>query len=391
VIKVLHIGKFFPPPYGGMESVLADLVDQLTGSVQVDVLVANDRPQSAFCEHARARVWKAPSLGRLAGASLCPTMPRMLKRLIRRYDYDLIHLHLPNPTGHLALKVCRSGIPLVITWHSDIIRQRRLLRLYQPFVDRLVGQAAAVIAATPKHFTSSRQLAACDDAERRRVVPFGIDSARFHLTPESRSHAEDIRDRLGDRKLVFAVGRHVEYKGFEYLIRAMAELRGAHLILGGAGPLTPSLQRLSQRLGLSNRVEFAGTIPPAALPAYYHAADVFCMPSVGLNEAFGIVQLEAMACGKPVVCCELHNGVTWVNQHGVTGLVVPPRDPSALAAALGRLLNDVWLRQSLGHAAFERVTREFSLTRMREGTLEVYHTVLGVSQPVVSPALARAA
>ena len=388
MIKVLHIGKFFPPPYGGMESVLADLVERLAGSVQVDVLVANDRPRHETVEFRGARIWKVPSLGRVAGASICPTMPLALRRLVHGNGYDLIHLHLPNPTGHVASSIGRSGIPLVITWHSDIVRQRRLLRVYQPLVDQLVSQAAAIIAATPKHFTSSRQLRACRDAERRWVVPFGIDPGRFELNEARRECADRIRRRVGERKLVFAVGRHVEYKGFEYLIRAMRELPETHLVLGGSGPLSAGLQRLAERLGVSDRVEFTGAITPELLPAYYHAADVFCMPSIGPNEAFGMVQLEAMACGKPVVCCELHNGVTWVNQHGVTGLVVPPRDPRALAAALETVLSDAALRQSLGRAAFERVVREYSFDRMRAGTLEVYRSVLGHAQPA---ALARAA
>ena len=128
--------------------------------------------------------------------------------------------------------------------------------------------------------------------------------------------------------------------------------------------------------GLVERVLFTGRIPEEALPAYYHAADVYCLPSVEPSEAFGLVQLEAMACRKPVICCELNNGVSYVNQHEVTGLVVPPRYCHALAWALNELLSDEPKRKNMGEAGYARAHSEFTLERMREGTLQVYRQVL---------------
>jgi rhamnosyl/mannosyltransferase len=149
----------------------------------------------------------------------------------------------------------------------------------------------------------------------------------------------------------------------------------ALLILGGTGPLSATLHKLVAAEGLENRVVFAGRIPDEELPAYYHAAEVYCLPSVEPSEAFGLVQVEAMACGKPVVCCELGNGVSYVNQHEVTGLVVPPRDPPALASAINRLLDNGALRQKMGETGRARAKDEFTLERMWRETLAVYRQV----------------
>jgi rhamnosyl/mannosyltransferase len=176
---------------------------------------------------------------------------------------------------------------------------------------------------------------------------------------------------------VFAVGRHVYYKGFEYLIRAMPDVvPDVRLILGGTGPLTAQYRQLVAELGLEDRVRLLGRIPDTALPAHYRAAELFCMPSVEPSEAFGLVQLEAMACARPVVGCELGNGATYVNQHGVTGLVVPPRDPGALASALNTLLADTALAERMGGAGRRRACSDFSLEKMWSGTLQVYREAL---------------
>jgi rhamnosyl/mannosyltransferase len=261
----------------------------------------------------------------------------------------------------------------VITWHSDIVRQKSLLRLYRPFLDRLLQTADAIIVPTPLHLQLSEQLSAVRDRSKLHVVPFGFDLSRFAVAPDA---AGRIRGEHPGKFVVLALGRHVYYKGFEYLIRALELVPDAHLLLGGRGPLTAELAALARRTGIDERVQFLGRIPEEELPAYYHACDICCMPSVERAEAFGIVQLEAMAAGKPVVCCDLGNAVNWVNRDGETGLAVPPRDPAALAQAITRLRDDAGLRARLGARGRERALTDFSPGRMREGTLAVYRKVL---------------
>jgi rhamnosyl/mannosyltransferase len=189
--------------------------------------------------------------------------------------------------------------------------------------------------------------------------------------------AAEIRARYPGKRLVFGLGRHVYYKGFEYLIRAMNDVPDAVAIIGGTGPLSGMYARLVADLGLSSKVDLVGRIDDADLPAYYHACDLYCLPSTEKSEAFGIVQLEAMACGKPVVCSRLDNGVNYVSVDEVTCLAVPPRDPKALARAINRLLDDEALRVRLGTAGLARVRDHFTMERMGRETLAVYQRVLG--------------
>lgn len=376
-MKVLHFGRFHHAQFGGLERVVALLLKGLARGMEVTNLVANERLGTDVLEVDGYRVYKVPALGVVAGTALCPTMPLWARRLYREQRFDIAHLHFPDPMSHLAAAALPSQVKVVISWHSDIIRQKRLLELYRPFLDRIVARADAVIGATPFHFSSSTQLGACHDPKRLHVVPYGIDFAPFE-DPAAVAAGAELKRRLGRRYVIFAIGRHVYYKGFEFLVRAMREVRDdAVLVIGGTGPLTGPLRELAATLGLGERVLFTGRIPEETLPAYYHAADIYCLPSVEPSEAFGLVQVEAMACRKPVVSCELGNGVSYVNRNGVTGLVVPPRDPPALAVALNRLLEDGALRKKMGDGGHARAKSEFTLERMCDGMLAVYRQVIG--------------
>jgi glycosyltransferase involved in cell wall biosynthesis len=375
-MRVLHFGRFHNDQFGGLERIVRLLLRSLAGNMDVINLVANERFGTDVLEVDGYRVYKVPSLGLIASAAICPTMPLWARRLDRERNIDIAHLHFPDPVSHFAAAALPARVKLVISWHSDVIRQRKMLSLYRPFLDRIVARADAIVAATPLHFSSSTQLGACRDSRRLHVVPYGIDYAPFENHQASADGAE-LKRGLGRPYMIFSIGRHVYYKGFEFLIRAMRDIRkDAVLVLGGTGPLDPQLKQLATSIGAEDRVIFTGRIPDETLPAYYHAADVYCLPSVEPSEAFGLVQLEAMACRKPVVSCELGNGVSYVNRHGVTGLVVPPRDPPALAAAINRLLADEALRSRLGEAGYGRAKGEFTPERMAEGTMAVYKSVM---------------
>jgi rhamnosyl/mannosyltransferase len=372
VIRVLTFGRYADDNFGGLERYVFELARALEPEVRYTNIVA-ERGGAPDLEMVGETVYARP-WARLAGTPVCPTMPWHALTRHRRAPFDLVHLQFPaDPMAHLSASLLPRGVKRVISWHSDIIRQRKLLALYQPFLDRLVHSADAIIAATPAHISSSRQLAVLPDRSRLHVVPYGFDLSRFRPRP---ALAGVLRRRYGAQFLLFALGRHVYYKGFAFLIQAVAQMPEAALMLGGQGPLTMDLQRLAQESGASGRVHFVGRIPEAELPAYYHACDAFCLSSVEPAEGFGIVQIEAMASGKPVVCCELGNGVTWVNQDGVTGIVVPPGDPQALASAFRRLHEEPALRARLGEAGRARALGVFTLEAMARGTLEVYRSVL---------------
>jgi rhamnosyl/mannosyltransferase len=373
MLKVLCFGRLHGASHGGMERHVESLILGLAGKVRfVNLVPSRDGPAR---EHrlGESMVYEVRAFGLGSNAPISPSMPWRARQLQRHWQFDLAHLHFPDPMSHAAALALPRSIPIVISWHSDIVRQKRLRVLYQPFLDRILRRAAAVVVGTPEHFRSSEVLPGAGVDHKIAQVPYGVDFSRFaHPGPG----AAEIRRRFGER-IVFALGRHVYYKGFEFLIDAMTELPDAQLLLGGEGPLTGKLQRRVDSLGLAGRVTFLGRIPDEQLADFYFACDVFCMPSVEPSEAFGLVQVEAMACARPVVCCELHNGVTYVNRHDVTGLVVPPCQPAALAAALRRLLSDGALRQRLGEAAAARVRQEFSQQAQCEGMLAVYNRVAG--------------
>jgi rhamnosyl/mannosyltransferase len=305
--------------------------------------------------------------------SLSPGLILEAWRQHRAKPFDLIHLHFPDPMSHLASMTLPAQVPRIITWHADVIRQRSLLKLYHPWQTRILRQARSIIVATPGHVDASPALSLPEIRAKARIIPFGIDPERFSAPS---SQAACLRAAYPGKR-IFALGRHVTYKGFDILIQALARLDPeVRLLLGGEGPLTPSLKQLADHLGLSNRVSFLGRIPESDLPAYYQACDVFCLPSVTRAEAFGIVQLEAMAAGRPVVSTRLGNGVDFVNRDGETGLTVPPGDIESLAHALKILLAQDTLRRELGAHAQKRVCSEFRKEHMAGQTLALYREIL---------------
>lgn len=370
-LKVVHVGKFYPPYSGGMESHLATLCGELVNDVDLRVIVANDGRETVSETVDGVPVLRIGTALWISSATVNPGMAAA----IRESRADVVHLHHPNPTGVLSYLASGSRAPLVVTYHSDIVRQRVLRTLFSPVQHRFLRRAHAIIASSPDYAASSPVLQR--HADRVRVIPFGIrpDDAG---TPDSATVAM-LRERYGAR-VVLAVGRLVYYKGFDYLVRAMDSVDG-HLVIVGDGPMHGELERLAAEHGIADRVTLAGRVDSVA--SHYAAADVFALPATARSEAFGLVQLEAMAAGLPVVNTQIPSGVPFVSRDGQTGLTVPPRDPAALAAALTRLLDDAGLRTRLGRAARERVSTEFSAERMARDTLALYHEAAGRPGPAI--------
>jgi glycosyltransferase involved in cell wall biosynthesis len=374
-MRILQLGKYWRQD-GGIETHVKNLCKGLA-SQGVDIVnLVSSLDQSTSDFHVdRYRVVAVPTLGILASTSIAPVMVLTARRLHAQKPFDLIHLHFPDPMAHLVSMTMPAKIPRVITWHSDIVRQKRLLTLYRPWQIREIRRAEAVVASTRSHFRTSEQLPTDYPAERRHVIPFGFDYAWLCKTPATQHHIESIRARAGRRFIVFALGRHVSYKGFDVLINAIAQT-DAFLILGGDGPLHETLRALAARGGILERVWFTGRLDADAVSACYHACDVFCMPSVTRAETFGIVQLEAMACGKPVICTDLGNGVNEVNGDYRTGITVPVGDALALASEITRLSQDPARCESVGTAARERSEKLFSINAMQSAHIALYHRLM---------------
>lgn len=364
-LKVVHVGKFYPPHPGGMETHLELLCRRLAAEIDVEAIVSSDTRQTVREVVDGVPVTRIGTLVTAAAASVNPGMAAA----IRRARADVVHFHHPNPTGVLSYLASGHRGPLVVTYHSDIVRQKVLGALFNPLLHHFLRRAGAIIATSPQYAATSPVLRR--HAGRVRVVPFGIDTAALERVDEDAVRA--IRERYGPR-IILTAGRLVYYKGIDVLIRAMRGV-DAHLVIVGDGPLRGELQADADAAGVADRVSFAGAVPELA--PYYHAADVFALASVARSEAYGLVQVEAMAAGVPVVNTALDSGVPFVSPDGVTGLTVPPGDADALRAALQRLLGDAELRKRLGDAGRVRAHGELSPDAMVSATLAIYRDLAG--------------
>lgn len=374
--RVLHVGKFYPPHKGGMETHLRDLCERLPPRFEPHALVAASDAAGVEETIDGVRVTRLGTRLQFGAAPVCPGMARR----IRESDARLVHLHFPNPTAILSYLTSGHRGPLVVTYHSDIVRQKVLGRAFRPVLYRFLSRASAIVATSPDYVESSSVLR--DFRAKCRVIPLGIVAEKFDRASDDDADetARRVRAEHGPR-IVLGVGRLIYYKGFEHLIRAM-ETVNSRLLIIGEGPLRAGLERLRDALGLGERVRFLGEVEDAA--PYFRAADVFALPSIARSEAFGIVQLEAMAAGVPVVNTRLDSGVPFVSPDGVTGLTVAPADPHALAAALNTLLDDAPLRARLGEAGRRRVRADFTADLMAERTMRLYNEVLAPSN-VMNP------
>ncbi|MGC1604290.1 MAG: glycosyltransferase [Candidatus Acidiferrum sp.] len=362
--SVLHIGKYYPPHAGGMETHLRNLVSHQSARMSVEVVVASDRGMTQSEILDGARITRVASLGTVASQPICPTLPWELTG----HGECMVHLHLPNPWGAQSYLISGHKGKLIVTHHSDTLGRPYLRKIVDPIVRRVMKRAAAIIVTSKRYIESSEELA--EFREKCHVVPLGIEIEAF--AGESPEEVRAIHAKYGKR-IIVAVGRLVPYKGFDFLLQAMSEIDGT-LLLIGTGPLKRTLETTISRLGIGDKARLLGHVEDAA--PYYKAAQMLVLPSVSRAESFGLVQVEAMAAGIPVVNTELDSGVPEVSVDGVTGVTVPPKDAKALAEAIRFLLDNAETRERYGRAARARAKDQFSAERMAESTLRVYQSIL---------------
>jgi rhamnosyl/mannosyltransferase len=274
--------------------------------------------------------------------------------------------------GDLTQLLGASRVPFVVTYHADIIKQKVFVPLYKPILELLFNKVGKVI------FSAEENMVSCSLVSGYRqkcvVIPFGIEMDSFRLLDEDLQEVGLLRQGI-EGPLILFVGAARYYKGIDVLLKSMAAAKGS-LLMAGRGTDAPSLKRMAADLGILDRVQFCGEIAHSKLRILLNAADIFVLPSIDRCETFGIGQLEAMACSKPVVSTDLPTGVRSVNRHGITGFVVPPGESAALANALNELGSNPSLCSEFGRAGRRRVEQEFSADKMVSNVLEVYHEVL---------------
>lgn len=383
-MKVLLLGKFYPIR-GGVEKVMWDITRGVSErGIDCDMLCAclmEDMPQNA--EDGRAltgsrhsRIIRFNGHGRcicvrayrkVAATMMSPAMVTTLRRICS--DYDVIHVHHPDPMAALALMLSGYKGRVILHWHSDILSQKLLLTLIRPLQSWLISRADRIVGTTPVYVQQSPELQAVQD--KVSFIPIGVPPV-----PEAAQKAQEIRNRFAGKKIIYSLGRLVPYKGYTYLIDAARWLDDSyHIVIGGGGPLREELQAQIDASGLSDRVTLLGFVPEDEFAAWYHACDVFCLSSIWKTEAFAIVQIEAMSCGKPVVATNIpDSGVSWVNSHNVSGLNVTPGDGRALAEAIKTVTDNRETYEGFSLRAKTRFEKMFTYEKMIDKCIALYET-----------------
>lgn len=365
-MDVLQVSKYYYPAVGGIEQTVRTLAEGLNGPERkMRVLAASASPSGGVKEIEGVHTRKVASLCEFASTPMAPSFPARLAGAAR--GTDIVHYHLPNPLAVVSHLVAGpDNARVVATYHSDIVKQRTALRFYRPLLHRFLRDIDRIVVTSPTLLDGSDHLEPY--REKATVIPLSID-LEAHRSDDGSTY--DLPIDPAKPTLLF-VGRLSYYKGVKYLLDAMGGLeRPANLLVVGDGERREALERRAHKHGLSD-VQFLGKVPDEVLKYCYQEADVFVLPSIAASEAFGIVQLEAMARRTPVVNTNLPTGVPWVSRHGETGLTVPPRDADALAEALSTLLESPSLRETYGENARTRVEERFGHERRLERVAALY-------------------
>lgn len=370
-MKILHLGKFYPPDAGGIETVVATINKELnTLGIQSDVLCAK-KPGKIYKDDIRpakpntiaSTIHRANTIALIASTAISPDM--ILKLYQLRNDYDIIHLHFPDPMAIIALFITRPKAHLIIHWHSDVVRQKIALKFFSPFIYWAINRAKLIIGATKVHIEES------DFSKMFKkkgvVLPLSLDTKDIGFRQIYPKH--NIK--------ILAIGRLVSYKGFEFLIKAISMLdERFSLEIIGDGELRSTLQRQIEDLHIRDRAKLLGELDNESLKKHLSECHIFCLPSISRSEMFGVVQLEAMQHSKPVVSTDIpRSGVPYVNINNKTGIIVKPKDSASLRDAFVELANNKELYDRLSRGAYEE-SLKYNNRELTLKLIELYRNIM---------------
>lgn len=369
-MKILQLGKFYPLK-GGVEKVMYALAEGVSGQgIDCDALFASDDGQTTTIHlNEHCNIFCCHTICELRATKIAPEMIWHLRKICR--NYDIIHIHHPDPMAALALFMSGFQGHVVLHWHCDIIRQNHLLKFYRPLQKWLIRRADAIVGTSPVYLEQSDALTAVQ--EKCRCIPIGVSE-----TTTNPKLSAMLREQYAGKRIVFSLGRLVLYKGYEYLIEAAKHLPDDYVVLiGGMGHQLNKLSSIIDTYGVQDKVKLLGFIPDDYLGAYFDACHVFCLPSVDKREAFAIVQVLAMTHSRPIVSTNIPgSGVAWVNQNGVTGLTVPPCDSHALTQAIEEICDDEKRYQLYCQQSRERYEQLFRMEDMIDKTIALYGEIV---------------
>lgn len=373
--NILQINKYYCPHIGGIERVVQQIAEGLAKETNMTVLVSAENRKYQEESINGVRLIRLPRQVRFGSMPISLDFFGKLRKLSK--EQDIIHLHMPFPLGDLACLLSGYKGKVVLWWHSDVVRQKKLLFFYKPIMLRMLKRADAIIVATQGHIDGSAYLKPF--REKCHIIPFGVEkrieeAADHYMACQKEIENEEQKEEMPIRFLF--VGRFSYYKGCEVLLEAFVNVDNAELIMAGSGGMEKELKKKAKTLGISNKVFFTGNLSEEELCRQYTECDVLVLPSIARSEAFGIVQIEAMAFGKPVINTNLPSGVPYVSRNQETGLTVEPGNVEQLTRAMQWMTTHEEERLKMGKKARERMKAEYSMEAMISRTLELYRALL---------------
>ncbi|HQF41829.1 MAG TPA: glycosyltransferase [Ignavibacteriaceae bacterium] len=377
-MRIVQTNKAYYPKVGGIETTITTLSEGFASKYSSDVKVLVCNHISKFKKIDKVingvSVRYSPTWGFFSSLPLSPTYFWHLLK----FKGDILHIHEPFPLADLTTEffpgLRKKFTKIVASWHCDITRQKWALPVYSRFIHSFLKKVDRVIVSNPHLINNSDFLSYYKD--KCEVIPIGINIDWAKTPLVTNNLFDELFEHKTDAKLLF-VGRLVHYKGIEFLIDAMQQVHNAVLVILGSGPLEKELRNRINKLKLEQRIKVINEVDEETLHNYFKSCDIFILPSVNQTEAYGIVQIEAMACGKPLVCTELGTGTSYLNENNITGLVVPPSDSGALADAINKIIKDDNLRLRFGKEGKEKAFSDFTSEKMIKRTYQLYEKLLG--------------
>jgi len=369
--RILQIGKFYPIK-GGVEKMMLDLTVGLSKkNIYCDMLCVNSNNE--FYTFKINEFYKIIAVNYfLKFASTYFSFQKIFWLRRNSKKYTIIHIHHPDPMAAIALLLSNFKGKIVLHWHSDIVKQKFLLKLYKPVQNLLLKRCDVIIGTTPTYLRESDHL--INYLNKSFAIPIGINPLDYQI---NKDRLQQIRAKYFGKKIVFSLGRFVYYKGFEYLIDAAQYIDSSIIIIiGGSGPLFVNFQKQIAHLGIADKIELVGYIKQEDVATYFAASHVYVMSSIERSEAFGISMIEAMMFGKPIVSTNIKgSGVSWVNQTNLTGLEVEPRDSKAIATAINTIMSDKALHERMSNNSKVRFNELFHIDIMVQNIFNMYNVL----------------
>ena len=373
-MRILHIPNYYFPHIGGIEQTARDIV-KAVGSTEQKVICFNENNKNVIDEVDGISVTRCGAVVKIASQSISFSYNKKLKKMFKDFNPNIVIFHYPNPfAAHFLLKILKRkrNCKLILWWHLDITKQKLLGKIFKSQTERLLKKAHKIIYTSPNYLSGSPYLSRYKN--KCELIPSCINEERLELSESIKEKAQIIRKNNLNKTICFAVGRHVEYKGYEYLIQASKKLDDSFkFYIGGKGKLTDSLMSLAKS---DTKIEFLGKLTDDELKAYMLACDIYCFPSITKNEAFGLALAEAMYFGKPAVTFTIEgSGVNFVSLNGVTGIEVENRNSEKYAEAIKFLAENTAICDSYGRAAKKRVEDMFTESLFKEKVNSVFQAL----------------